>query len=75
MSYNDRNDFDRDIDGTAKWAMSARTPAYMLYSGPFCEPPPPTCVDCDEDIEVDRYDDPMPARCQRCEDEGEATID
>lgn len=60
-----RSDFDSDLDGTCKWLMSGDPSP----TGRFPEPPPPTCIECDAEIPVDMYDNPMPLMCGECSKE------
>lgn len=57
------------FDNAADRAMAKLSEGYRYSGYRFPEPPPPTCIECDEEIDPDDYDDPMPSECARCRGE------
>ena len=64
MGLQRRNDpdfvYSDSFDNAADRAMARLSEQYNYTHFRLPEPPDPTCVECDEVIEEDRYDDPMP---------------
>lgn len=61
-----RSDFDHGLDGTCRWLMSSHQ---QHYPGRFPEPPPATCRECDDLIDPNDYDNPMPVLCRPCREQ------